>query len=137
MPVIGINLKAVKATKIDKDIINVKVNNKADTTNVREENLPGIGEHGLLIDFEFSSIYNSDGKEVARIDMKGEVVYVGSDYKEIMKMWTKEKIIPEDTHIDIINTIFRRCVSKAIVLAEDIQLAPPIGLPFAQKKKKE
>jgi len=137
MPVIGINLKEIKATNSGKEIVGIKVNNKANTVDVKEKDFPGIGQKGLIIDFEFETLYDSDNGEIAKFNINGEVLYVGDDCKEILKTWKKEKNIPEDIHVDIINTIFRKCVSKAIMLAEDLQLAPPIGLPFAQKKKKE
>ena len=139
MPVTGISLKTIDAEKKKSTIPHgVSVNNKANTVEIKESDLPGIGQKGLIIDFIFETKYTTgENESIADIKIEGNVFYIGDDIKEIMNHWKKKKEIPEDAYVDIINTIFRKCVSKAMVLAEDLQLPPPVGLPFAQKKGKE
>jgi hypothetical protein len=137
MPIVSIILRSIDANKLEELTNNINVNNKVNATGVKERDFPGIGQSGLAVTFNFLSSYTDGEKTIGEIKMTGEVWVMGPECKEIMKMWKKEKKIPEDSHIEIINTIFRKCVSKAVVLAEDVQLPPPIGLPFAQKEKKE
>ncbi|MDD5416644.1 MAG: hypothetical protein PHU12_01575 [Candidatus Aenigmarchaeota archaeon] len=137
MGVISVNLKSIQATKNENLSGGIEVNNNVTPIDVRELDMPGIGKKGIVIDFQYISKYSVNGEKVAEIKILGEVYYIGSDMEEILKKWKKEKEMPEDPYIVIINTIFRRCAVKALQLAEDIQLPPPIGLPFAQKSKQE
>lgn len=135
MPVIGIVLNAIEAKRTGDFSKGVKVNNKVTTTNLKEEEIPGISKAGIVIDFKFRSAYESGGQEVAEIVMNGQVYYVGDDVKTIVKFWEKYKNIPENPHVEILNSVFRKCVTRAITVSEDIQLPPPIGMPFAEKRK--
>lgn len=137
MPVVSINLKSVSGKKENARDGEVKVNNKVAVTDIKEINLPGINQSGLAIGFDFLTKYSSSDEDVAVINITGEAMMIGGECKDIVKQWKKNQTIPEDPHIEIINTIFRKCVSKAIVMAEDLQLPPPVGLPFVQKQKKE
>lgn len=137
MPVVGMVLNSIEAKKIGDISRGVKINNKVTTTNVKETDIPGIGKNGAVIDFKFHTTYESENKVVAEIIMNGNVFYAGDETKAIIKFWDKHKNIPEDPHVEILNTVFRRCMTRAIALSEDIQLPPPIGMPFAQKQGKK
>lgn len=137
MPIVGVSLKAIEANRSGNTAGDVKINNKANVTNVREVDLPGLNQKGLAVDFAFSTDYAVKDETVAEIKISGELLYYGIDCKDILKQWKKSQTIPDEIHVNIINTIFRRCVTRAISLAEDVQLPPPIGLPFAQLEKKK
>jgi len=134
MGVISVNLKKIDAMKDENAKGDIEINNNVTPLGVREQDMPGIGKKGIAIDFKYVSLYTMDGKEAAHIEIIGDVLYIGDDCEEILKSWKEKKEIPEDPYIMIINTIFRRCAIKALVLAEDIQLPPPIGMPFAKKQ---
>ncbi len=137
MPVVGVVLNSVDAKKTGDFSRGVKVNNKISTTNVKEADIPSLSKNGVVIDFKFRSVYESEGNPIAEIIMNGNVYYVGDDSKAIIKFWDKHKNIPEDPHVEILNTIFRKCITRAITISEDLQLPPPIGMPFAQKREKK
>lgn len=137
MPVVGVILNSIEAKRTGDFSKGVKINNKVTTTNLKEEEIPGISKSGVVIDFKFNSNYESDGKNVAEIIINGNVYYVGDDAKTIIKFWEKYKNIPEEPHVEILNTVFRKCITRAITISEDIQLPPPIGMPFAEKRNKK
>ena len=137
MPIVSVHLKEIIANKKVESVGNVEINNKVGESAVTERDMPGIGQKGLSIEFRYLTEYKKDGELVAEIKMAGEVLYIGEDCKLILDTWKKDGVLPEDQHVQIVNTIFRRCAIKALVLAEDLQLPPPIGLPFAKKNPKE
>lgn len=137
MPIVGVSLRTIEANHSGNTNRDVKINNKANVTDIKEMDLPGLGQKGLSVEFSFSTNYSVEDKTAAEIKMTGELLYYGTDCKDILKQWKKSQTIPDEIHVSIINTIFRRCVTRAISLSEDIQLPPPIGLPFAQLENKK
>jgi hypothetical protein len=137
MPVIGINLRKIDARKNEEITGAVKVDNSTNLKDVKEQDLPVLGKKGLVIGFEFKSDYVLDKKTVAEIIINGDVLFVDEKQDEVLKEWNKNKKLPEDVNLQAINTILRRCLIKALDLSQELQLPPPIGLPFASKKSED
>lgn len=139
MPALGINMIGISAGKKDFGEGGVKVNNRANITDVKERELPNLNTKGLIVTFDYKTEYISskNGKSVAEIAILGEVYVIEQNLAEIMEKWKKEKKLPENVNIHIINTILRKCITKAIVLSEDLMLPSPIALPYASKRKTE
>lgn len=135
MPIVSLHLKEVEAKKLMEPTGNVEINNKVGESNVREQDMPGLDKKGLAIEFKYMSQYMREKELIAEIRITGEALYIGDDCKDILNKWKKEGILPENVHLGVINTAFRRCSVKALVLAEDLQLPPPINLPFAKKEE--
>ncbi len=138
MPVIGIAIKTIDAKK-HKDITGgqLKVNNNTNLLEVKEQDLPGLDKKGLGIDFLFRTTYRlSDEKTpVAEIIIGGTTFYVDAKQKKIVDEWKKNKTLGDEVNLQVINAILRKCITKSLNLSEELQLPPPIGLPFASKKK--
>ena len=56
-----------------------------------------------------------------------------NSFEKILKDWKKDKKLPDDVNLQIINAVLRRSIVKALSLSEELQLPPPIALPFAKK----
>ena len=137
MPVIGINLRQINSRKIKEITGAVKVDNSTNLKDVKEQDLPLLGKKGLVIGFEFKSDYVLGKKTVAEIIIEGDVLFVDEKQDEVLKYWKDKKKLPEDVNLQAINTVLRRCLIKALDLSQELQLPPPIGLPFASKKSEE
>ena len=135
MPVIGMSIKSIQAAKTGKIEKGLKVNNQTNVSDVVEGQLSGIGKNGLKIKFEYTTTYTVNNNKIGEIKMTGEVMYVGDDVEAIKSSWQANKKLPENTDIQVINHILRRGVTKSLSLSEELQLPPPIALPFASKKK--
>lgn len=136
MPVVGINIESIDAKKLDQIAGGVKVNSNTNLTNVKEEQIPGFGKKALIVQFEFITQYMSQAeKKVAEFLIGGNVLLVDDKHKEILESWKKDKKIPEEVGIQVINVIFNKCAKKAIMLSDDLQLPSPVPLPFAKKSE--
>lgn len=134
MPVIGFSFSLVEG-KRNKETVNaeIKVNSTPTVKGVKEINLPSIGaKKALAFEFEFLTKYEPD---VAEIKMGGSVMYLSDKNAAILKQWKKEKKIPEDVSIEILNHLFRRCLIRVANIADDLQLPPPVPMPRVRPKE--
>jgi hypothetical protein len=136
MPVVGLSIKSIDAKKLADVTSGVKVNSNTNLKSVREKDLPGFDKKAILVDFEFSTQYlDTKDKKVAEFIIGGDVLVIDKKYKEIMDSWKKNKKLPDDIGLQVVNVIFNKCSKKSIMLSDDLQLPSPVPLPFAKKKK--
>ncbi|MFH0929033.1 MAG: hypothetical protein V1818_01605 [Candidatus Aenigmatarchaeota archaeon] len=136
MPAIGLNISGIEAKKFEEAAIGVKVNTNTNLKEVKEHSLDPLDKKCMSVEFEFTTNYVSqEGGKVADIVITGDVLFLDEDYKKIIAQWKKEKKLPEDVSLQIINVVFNKCLKKAILLSDDLQLPSPIPIPVAKKKE--
>ncbi len=134
MPIIGVGFSSFEARKEGgsaKD--EVKVNSAPRIIDVKEVAVPNLARKALSIEFEFLTRYDPD---FASITIKGSIMYMADKNKPIVDEWKKDKRLPEEMSLEVLNYLFRRCLLKASLLAEDLQLPPPMPMPRITPKKK-
>lgn len=130
------NIKSIDAKKYEEVTSGIKVNSNTNLKEVKEHDLKSLNKKALSIEFEFITRYLSEReKKVAEILISGDVILVDDKYKKILEDWKKDKKLPEDINIQVINVIFNKCSKKSIMLSDDLQLPSPVPLPFARKKE--
>ena len=134
MPVVGLTIKNIVAKNSEEYTGPFGINHKTAIKDVGELDMTAIGKKGLRMGFEFATIYNTEKKtKFAEIVMEGDVLFLADNPAEILMEWKKSKKLPEDVNLQAINAVIRRCVTKTIMLSEDVNLPPPIPIPFAKK----
>ena len=126
MPVIGINLKTIEAKRHEEITGPLKVNSNMNITNVKEQDLPALNNKGLAIEFDYKTRYFGEkNKNIAEINIDGNVIFMGEEKEKILKSWEKDKVLPENIKFQVIRIVSDKCSKKAIILSDDLQLPPP------------
>jgi len=136
MPIVGLNLKSIHANFDEKKAVgNLEINStpKIDYVEKREFKFAGLSE-ALIIGFTFKTTYSPDVGEIA---FTGEIVYQTPDIKKALKSWKDAKKLDDELMVEAFNAIFRKCLAKAVSIAEDLRLPPPLTFPMVAPKKKE
>ena len=152
MPIIGLNLKLIEANteekKTEKNIGSININSSPTILNVEKRDIviPKINDV-LGIDFKFETLYfykKGEGqpseKEIrenkfAEISFSGEVLYQTDKSKEILHDWKKDRQLSESVTIEVFNAIFRKCLTKALDIANEFRLPPPLHFPVGKPKE--
>lgn len=136
MPVVGMTVKNVSAKRIGEYMGPAGVNNNVKLVEVNETEMTAVGKKGLVISYEFKSDYLTEKKvPFAEILINGDVLVVADNSAELVKNWKKDKKLPDDLNIQAVNSVLRRCITRALGLSEELNLPPPIQLPFASKRE--
>jgi hypothetical protein len=136
MPIVGLNFKSINAKVDDKKITgNMEINStpKIEFVEKREFKFAGISE-AVIIGFSFKTSYQPD---IAEISFSGEIVYQADDAKKMVKQWKESKKLEDDVSAETFNAIFRRCLTKAVSIADDLRLPPPLNFPVVTKKQEK
>ena len=138
MPVVGLTINNITAKRTADASGPANIGNNVSIKSVEETEMTAIGKKGLKLGFEFGAAYTDDKKKhFGEITITGDVLFVADNTADILMSWRVEKKLPEDVNLQCINTVIRRCMSRAITLSEEVNLPPPIPLPFAQKNAPE
>jgi len=138
MPVIGMSISTIDAKKYEEVTGPVKVNSNTNLKEIKEQDLPALNKKGLSINFEFKTQYiNDKNKTLAEIIIGGDVFFIDNEQDKILKEWKKDKKLPDEVNLQIINAVLRKGITKALNLSEELQLPPPIILPFAKKQQED
>jgi len=132
MPIVGFKFNEISA-KSGKEASSGEISVSIGLPKIINISMKRIGGLEILsFEFEFSLEYaNIDSK----VTMKGEVFYEGDDKDEILKQWESEKKIKDDILLPVLNFAFKKCIAKAMNLAEDLRLPYPIRLPEIRLKE--
>ena len=134
--IVGISLNSINAEVVEKSISgDISVNSTPVIESVEKRDVD-VSEMKNVLAFKFSYETKYD-PDVGRISMTGEVLYHTPKSEEIMKKWTKEKKIDEKIAVQILNAIFRKCVTKTVDLSNELGLPPPIRYPVVKPKDED
>ena len=136
MAIIGLTFDSVEAKRDKEQRIRaeIKVNSVPRINNIKEVTISTIGGKKVLsLDFEFVTNYDP---KVGEIKIGGSLLYMTDDNKKLLKLWEKEKKLPEKPSLEVLNYLFRKCLLKVSNIAEDLQLPPPLPMPTIKPKAK-
>ena len=134
MPILGISLRNIKADIDDKVTPTGDINVSSTPTieNVSKKDIDLFAMKDVLsVEFRFRTSYEP---KLGEIVMEGEVLYQTEKTKDVVNRWKKEKKIEEGLATEILNAIFRKCLTQAIALAHELRLPPPIIFPVVRPK---
>ncbi len=137
MAILGISLKNIKGEineKVTPDgDINVSSTPTIESVSKKDLDLFSMKDV-LAIEFRFKTAYEP---KIGEIVMEGEVLYQTDKTKDVINRWKKEKKMEEGLATEILNAIFRKCLTQAIAVAHELRLPPPIVFPVVRAQKEE
>ena len=86
----------------------------------------------LAINFDFNTRYEPN---VGLVRIGGELLFLTEKNKEVMDTWGKDKKLPDDVSVNILNYLFRKCLLKIANIAEELQLPLPLAMPKISPKE--
>src|SRR3989338_4368802 len=113
--IVGINIESVNAkinreAKMDKRL---SINNAPAITSVEKTDILDMKDV-VLVKFTYKTTYEPD---VAEIIITGDLLYKDVDAKKFLKRWEDKKEVDKKMAIEVLNTIFRKCLTMAIDLS--------------------
>jgi len=110
----------------------IKVNSTPKITDVKEISIQNLGKKSLSMDFEFLTSYEP---EIGKITIEGNLLFLADSNEAVLKQWKKDKSLPEDVSVQVLNHLFRKCLIKMATMADELQLPPPIQIPRVKPKE--
>jgi len=89
-------------------------------------------ENAVNIKFKFVTSYEPKAGE---LKFEGNILYQVEDAKKIVKQWKDGNKMDDKMALDVLNTIFRKCLAKAVELSDTLRLPPPIRFPIVTTEK--
>lgn len=131
MPIIGFNLQRIEAYVVDerqKGEINVSSHPKIESVEKKELSIPGV-DNVLSVAFTFRTTYEP---KIGEVLLAGEVIYKTDNAKKVLDVWKKSKTMEDKMAVDVMNTLFRKCLTRITTICEDLRLPPPLTFPVVQ-----
>ena len=134
MGVIGFNFTSMSGNASEKNMKgDININSTPSIESVEKHDLSSLGiSEAINIKFKFVTSYEPDAGE---IKFEGDILYQVDDSKKILKQWKDGNKMDDKVALDVLNTIFRRCLSKAVEMADTLRLPPPIRFPIVTTEK--
>lgn len=134
MSVIGFNFSSINAHVDEKNIkSDININSSPSIESVEKHDLSSLGiAEAVEIKFKFTTNYEP---KVGAIEFKGNILYQVGDSKKVAKQWKDSNKLDEKVALDVLNTIFRKCLAKSVELADTLRLPPPIRFPVVTTEK--
>ena len=131
MAIVGFNfIKITAERKQDAVKGQIDIKNNVAVTNVKETSLSlgSSSQKVVKIEFDFDVTYEP---KVGSMKFTGDILYLGDADKigEISKQWKKNKDLPKQVKVGVLNTILNRCNIQALLLSQQVNLPAPIQLP--------
>ena len=130
MPIIGMMLKEMHAKRNETSAQEIKINSTPKIVEVKETTVQSLDKKVLSMDFDFTTTYTGVGE----IKLGGNLLYLAEDNKPVLDQWKKDKSLPDDVSVSVLNHLFRRCLLKIANIAEDLQLPAPLQFPLVKPK---
>ncbi len=138
MPVIGFTLTSISASleelkESGSAEITVNSTPRIDSIEKKDIQMPGM-DNVVSVKFTFRTVYEP---KIGDITVSGDILYQGSDAKAIVKQWKDKKTIDSQLYLEVTNTILRKCLVKAVMLADELRLPQPVSFPMVIPKQEE
>jgi hypothetical protein len=135
MPIIGYYYDKILMEKNKKVEQDLQVKNKVHITNVEESDLPFKEKNKSTLKFNFTFELLFEPK-VGKIIFDGHILFMDEEktIKDILKSYKKDKKLPQDLTLQVLNTILYKAHLKALDLGNELNLPAHLPIPKISPK---
>lgn len=126
--IVGFSITEMAAEKHAAKQGELNINYNADITDVEEAEVSAFDEPLARIHFDLDITYTQGDEEVAGMDFAGTVLWQ-DDAAELIEQWDEEDGLPGDVGSVVTNHLFRKCLTKAVGMADALDLPSPVPMP--------
>ncbi|MFB6265884.1 MAG: hypothetical protein ABEI07_02255 [Candidatus Nanohaloarchaea archaeon] len=130
--IVGFSIREMEAEKKDSKQGEMNVNYSSRITDVEEAEVPAIDEAVARVSFEIGIDYVQDDTEVADMEFEGTVLWQG-DAEQLIEKWEEEEELDEDVAATVTNHVYRKCLTRAVGMADALELPSPVPMPRVQQ----
>lgn len=133
--IVGFNFNTISGKINDSKIGSggISVNSRPEIISIEKADVLDMKDV-LRISFSFTTKYEAD---IGEILFEGSLLWRNPDAKRVLKMWEEEKKFEAKAGVEVMNTVFRKCLAKAVVLADDLRLPPPVQFPIVRSESED
>ncbi|MDY6768509.1 MAG: hypothetical protein SVW02_00160 [Candidatus Nanohaloarchaea archaeon] len=125
--IVGFSIGSIDAEKMDMKGGETNINYSSSITDVEEAEVSSIDDDIARISFDFGLVYQQGGDEVADMSFTGDVLWQGDD--GLVDAWEEDESIDDDVAAAITNHIYRKCLTRAVGMADALELPSPVPMP--------
>lgn len=128
MPIIGMTYTKINGERKKRPTGSIRVNTTPNITDVKKTDITGLGKKvdALTVKFSLNSSFEPD---VGIINIEGEILYKTDNVNKVLNFWKKNKKLPKENQVEILNHIFRKVSIQALQLSDTLQLPPTLNMP--------
>ena len=135
MPIVGMKIDSISGSREKSNLKGeVKINSSPRVVSVKEITVPGMKKKVLEMGFDFLTRYDPS---LGEIKVRGELLYDSESRVKILSHWKKNKRLPREVDIEVLNHLFRHCLLRMANLAEMVQLPPPLRFPIVKPREEQ
>jgi len=136
MTIVGFYFDKISVEKLAQPKGQIKIKNDIKINGVEKESNQILKEDKgdlIKISFEFSTEYEP---KIGILSLKGHISYLADqkESKEILNGWKKDKRLPSDLTMRVLNFLFTKANIMALNLTQEVGLPPHIQLPALKPK---
>ncbi len=130
MAIVGFEFFKINVEKKDivKNTINIANNIGIIDVEKNDLNVGNTKQAGVKFIFEYKSSYEPD---FATIVLGGSIIYLSDEktVKDVLDRWKANKQLDKEIAGQVINSILAKCNIQSILLANAVNLPPPVPMP--------
>lgn len=131
--IVGFNIESLEGSRGESAQGNLEVQYNPVIESVEEATVNAFDDEVAKIDFRFEVNYMAGGKQAAKIELAGNVLWKGNT-EEVVEAWEEEGELPDSIRAPLMNDMYRKCLSQAVGVADTLNLLPPIPTPTVDRK---
>jgi hypothetical protein len=132
MAFVGFDFHKIEVNKKEVEKGKISISNNISIKDVKKADIKVSKDNAVKFYFE----YLSDYKALGKILLGGSVVYLSTkeDVKKIVDEWKKDKKVKKELMAVLINRILQKCNVQTIILADTVNMPPPVPMPKVKTK---